>query len=558
MPPSSQQLTTDDVELILDTYSDHPEYFVTDILGSQPWEKQIQIIQSVFNYKYTAVKTCNAIGKSYIAARIVITFLYLHPGSIVVTTAPTWRQVTDVLWREIGTAVKQARFKLTSKEVTQAGLNLDTDWYAVGLSTSRPENFFGYHSDHILVVVDEAGGVDERIFKGVAAITPNTNAHVLLIGNPTEPSGTFFDAFNKPELGYNCFTVSAFDTPNFTSTGITSLDDLLKLYTPPEGVKQADHTSRVNSQLETRMNPTYRGLIAPDVVYSRYHEWGTDSPAWEALIMGEFPSQAEQSLIPTNLVRMAMSMYGVDTDTGKTFAELSGWEIPDGTPTYGQDMARFGSDLNVLTPTRGGWTDQQIVWNKKGQGKLDLTESGDQILQILDPLDDTVTLNIDDTGNGGGTTDYLRRVSHESMMGGKPAHRYKIRAYNFSSKDFMTDADRDKYYDVTSFLYWNLRKKFMDKAIALHFDQQLFNELVGRRWGIVNGKIKVESKDDYKKRTGGKSPDKSDSLALAHAPATTGYMTQSETDRTEKRQSQATSSMFTTDATPTFSNRQNW
>lgn len=535
MNPSVPTYTAEHAQAILDTYTGYEHEFVIDILGAQPWQKQIDIIRSVFDYKYTAVKTCNAVGKSFIAARIVITYLYMHPGSIVVTTAPTWRQVTDILWREVSTAVKKSRFKLTNKEVTQAGLNLDTDWYAVGLSTSRPENFFGYHADHILVVVDEAGGVDERIFKGVAAITPNRNARLLLIGNPTEPSGTFFDAFNKPELGYNRFTISAFDTPNFTSTGIKTLEDLLELYTPPPGVEQAAHTAKVNEMLELRMNPMYSGLIAPDVVYSRYHEWGTDSPAWEALIMGEFPSQAEQALIPANLIRMAMSMYGTDDASGKTFAELSGWTIPDGHPTYGQDMARFGSDLNVCTPRRGGWTDEQIVWNKKGQGKLDLMESGDQILRIIDSLDDNTTVNIDDTGNGGGTTDYLRLKSRDSMAGGHPAHRYKIRAYNFSSKDFMSDADRDKYYDITSLLYWNLRSRFMNKSIALHYDAQLFAELAGRRWGIVGGKIKVESKDEYKKRTGGKSPDKSDSLALAYAPETKSGLTRSEMDRTERR-----------------------
>jgi hypothetical protein len=183
---------------------------------------------------------------SFVAANVVVTYLMLYPGSLVVTTAPTWRQVTDVLWREVRTLVKKSKYKLTDKEVNQAGLSLDTDWYAVGLSTSRPENFFGYHANHILVVVDEAGGVDEDVFRGVAAITPNLNARVLFIGNPTNPSGTFFDAFVKKELGYNCFTVSAFDTPNFTQAGIKTLEQLLALFTPPAGVEQKDWNKHVN------------------------------------------------------------------------------------------------------------------------------------------------------------------------------------------------------------------------------------------------------------------------------------------------------------------------
>lgn len=507
-----------ELEFLLDYFNDKPDEFVRDVLGAAPWEKQVEIIQSVFEYKLTAVKTCNAIGKSFIAARIVIAFLMLHPGSIVVTTAPTWRQVTDVLWREIGTALKLAKYKLTDKEATQAGLNLDTDWYAVGLSTSRPENFFGYHADHILVVVDEAGGVDEAIFKGVAAITPNLNARILYIGNPTNPTGMFYDVFNKPELGANCITVSAFDTPNFTSVGIRTVEDLLATFTPPQGIKQVDWTNRVNKALAEKQNPVYAGLISPSVVFGRYHEWGTDSSAWESLIMGEFPSQAAQSLIPSNLVRMAMNMHGIDEETGLTYAELSGWNIPDGPPSYGQDMARFGGDLNVNFPRRGGWVEQAIIWNKKGDAKQDLMESADTILKIINPLDEEVTLSIDDTGNGGGTTDRLRQINRELMLSGQPAHRYRLVPYGFASKVMMTEADKLKYHDITSKLYWNLRTWFYNKQIALHFDQQLFDELVGRRWSITKEKkIKVESKDEYKKRTGGKSPDRSDALALAFA-----------------------------------------
>lgn len=519
MQPTTQpKLNEDEFDFLLDFYQKKPEDFVAEVLGAMCWDKQVEIIRSTFMYKYTAVKTCNAIGKSFIAARIVVTYLMIYPGSIVVTTAPTWRQVTDVLWREIGTAVKKSKYKLTNKEVTQAGLSLDTDWFAVGLSTKRPENFFGYHADNILVVVDEAGGVEEPIFRGVAAITPNANARVLLIGNPTSPSGTFYNAFTKPELGYNCITVSAFDTPNFIDTGIRDVDTLLRVFTAPSGFSQADWIRGVNAELQKRMNPVFQGLIAPSVVFSRYHEWGMDSPAWQSLIMGEFPTQADQALIPTNLVSMAMNMYGIDKDSGKSFAELSGWNIPDGPPIYGQDMARFGSDRNVLTPRRGGWVDQQITWSK-----VDLMESAQRIMKVIDPLNQSTVINIDDTGNGGGTTDRLNEIKRDRSKSPDPDYRFRVVPFNFSSKEFMTDDDREKYHDITSMLYWNLREQFFNKQIALYFDQELFDELVGRRWFInKSGKIQVESKDDYKKRTGGKSPDKSDSLALAFAETNIG------------------------------------
>jgi hypothetical protein len=491
---------------LMEYYRDgHQVDFVREMLGRNPWKKQEDIINDVFKYKYVGVASCNAAGKSDVASDIVLAFLLLYPNSIVITTAPTWRQVKDVLWRYIRSKHKKAPIKLSEAQCNQVGLDLSEDWYAIGLSTTESEKFFGYHADHILVVVDEASGVMEKIWIGVDAVTPNVNAHVLGIGNPTDVSGRFYRMMNDPLVKKHKITV--FDTPNFTANGIETVEDLLELFTPPDGVDSLDHIATVQKSL----NMPIPGLISPDTVYRRYFEWGQDSPAWQALIMGEFPSQAEQALFPADLVRMAMEMNEIDKDSGKTYAELSGWDIPDGAPELGVDMARFGGDSTVATPRRGGWVDKQVVWNK-----VDLMTSADRILDLIDPLDFNARVDIDDTGNGGGTTDRLVQLKNQSLLSGQPVHQYQIAAYNFSSKEMM--GNPLKFHDITAELYWNLRTQFLNKNIALHYDEQLYNELIGRRWRInSSGKIQVESKEDYKKRTGGKSPDRSDSLALAFA-----------------------------------------
>jgi len=102
----------------------------------------------------------------------------------------------------------------------------------------------------------------------------------------------------------------------------------------------------------------------------------------------------------------------------------------------------------------------------------------------------------------------------------------------------MSEKDKRQFADITSKVYWNLRQWFYQKAIALYFDQQLYDELVSRRWGLdKQGRIKVESKDEYKKRTGGKSPDKSDSLTLSYANKKPdgGINVQREPERNRKR-----------------------
>lgn len=518
----TNKLTPEQVMAMMEGYAKRPNQYIRDVYGLNPWELQEEIVEAIFTYREVAVKTCNAVGKSFIAAAIAHAFLDLLPGSIVVTTAPTWRQVKDVLWRYFGTTHKAARYSLGGR-LTQTGLEYDTDWYAVGLSTKYPENFFGYHANYILVIADEAGGIEEPIFKGIKAITPNANAHVLYIGNPTRPDGTFHDLFSRPRV--KKFSISAFDTPNFKHVNIATLEDLIEVMTPPEGIDELDFEPFKG------VDWPVPELISPEVVYERYQEWGIDSPAWQALVMGEFPTQAEQALIPSDLVRMAMEMRNTDEETGKTYAELSGWAIPDGPPEFGLDMARYGSDSTVLQPRRGGWVDEFISWNK-----TDLMTSADRVLAMIDPMDINLRINIDDTGNGGGTTDRLRQIGgKEQAEVGNPPHQYNLSAYNFSSKEMMSN--RNKYHDVTSELYWNLRTWFFKKAIAIPYDKQLFNELVSRRWKInSSGKIQVESKDEYKSRTGGKSPDRSDALALAFAGGIRTVKTTTPVDEDEEPQ----------------------
>ena len=80
-------------------YQSDPSLFCKEILGSDShWEKQVEIMESVAKNKYTTVPSGHGIGKSFVAADICLWFLYTHLPSIVITTAPTFRQVERVLW----------------------------------------------------------------------------------------------------------------------------------------------------------------------------------------------------------------------------------------------------------------------------------------------------------------------------------------------------------------------------------------------------------------------------------------------------------------------------
>jgi phage terminase large subunit len=485
--------------------------FVREMLGDNPWSMQEQIIDAVFKYPTVAVKSCNAVGKTFIASRCVVAFLSLKPGSIVITTAPTWRQVKDVLWREIRTCIKTSSFKLTDAQVNQVGLDVADDWFAVGLSTTNAEKFFGYHADDVLVVIDEASGVEEQIYVGVDAVTPNRNAHVLMIGNPTNPDGRFGDSFNGQQSKLvKKFTISAFDSPNFVANNIRTVDQLLEVFSPPDDVDVLDHMMGVRDSL-ILPNPN---LIEPTTAYRRYLQWGPESPEWESLIMGEFPSQAERSLIPLNLIYKSIDVWKqmdyidkLKTKDPKAWNEYKKhpeWSIDTtGELNYGLDVARYGTDKTVLFAKRGGFVQPAQVW-----AKLDTVITAQRVVDSLSIEDWNAVIKVDDTGVGGGVTDNLQHMAADN-----PNYHYRTIPVNFGAGT----AFPLKFFNIRAEMFWNLRQQFIKHTIAIPDDDDLRQELAAIRFEMVgkdNQIIKIEAKDDTKKRLG-RSPDRADALALA-------------------------------------------
>ena len=94
---------------------DNPVSFIQAFFNERLWGYQKNIVNSVRDSKVTAVKSCNGIGKSYTAARVALWFLYSFPNSKIITTAPTFRQVEDILWRELRNAKSKAIIPLSGR-----------------------------------------------------------------------------------------------------------------------------------------------------------------------------------------------------------------------------------------------------------------------------------------------------------------------------------------------------------------------------------------------------------------------------------------------------------
>ena len=84
----------------LETISD-PVLFATNVLGTQLWQREIEILKSIQIHTRTAIKACHGVGKTFTLALAALWWLVRWADGIVLTTAPTFRQVGTQLWSEI-------------------------------------------------------------------------------------------------------------------------------------------------------------------------------------------------------------------------------------------------------------------------------------------------------------------------------------------------------------------------------------------------------------------------------------------------------------------------
>ncbi|GAA0719973.1 hypothetical protein Drose_06265 [Dactylosporangium roseum] len=433
-------------------YLTDPVAWVRDKLGEFLWSKQREVAESVATHKKTAVKSCHNMGKTRVASRIAAWFVdtYGEDNGIVISTAPTYPQVHDLLWEEI----RDAAMVADARGNKLPGRVLDSDQWKldngklVGRGRKPANNdqhgFQGFHRRHMLVIVDEACGIPRQLWTAVEAITTTDDVHILAIGNPDDPNTEFGDIC-KPGSGWNVITVSAFDTPNFTGEDI------------PDSLRPL--------------------MLSPDWVEDKRRRWGVTSPRYIAKVLGEFPEISEDVLIPPRWVEAARNR------------DLA----PGPYSILGVDVARYGSDRTVFAHRRGPVA--RIIGDHVQQDTM--TTTGQVIAATQDNAVDEI--RVDGIGVGAGVVDRLAELGYDvvDMQSGASAidteHFLNARAewfWGLRERFEQGDIDLDPEDDELASQLCSLRFKYTSR-----------------------GQIVIESKDEMKRR-GLPSPDRADALML--------------------------------------------
>jgi len=236
-------------------------------------------------------------------------------------------------------------------------------------------------------------------------------------------------------------------------------------------------TRRVSCHDSKRVSKEYIADMA-----ARY---GEDSNAFRVRVLGEFPRSDDDTLIGVELVDSAFHRDVLPTS--------------EAAIVWGLDVARFGTDATALCKRQGNTVSEIRKWRN-----LDLMQTTGAVVAEYEAMrleDRPIEILVDSIGLGAGVVDRLRELN-------LPA-----RGINVSESPAMGTI----YTNLRAEL-WGKMKAWLEKRdCKLPKDESLLAELVAPRYAFnSNGKMKLESKDEMRKRGLG-SPDMADALALTFA-----------------------------------------
>ncbi len=454
-----------------EVYFNDPVLWAQEVLGAELWSKQKEMLTSLAQNKRTAVKSAHSTGKSYTMGIAACWWISTRgPNSLVVSTAPTYNQVHNILWEEIrkhyvenglpGKITQDDQWKVPVEGIDEkGGKRIIEKQIAFG---RRPADmdfsaFQGLHRpDGVMFLIDEAVGCPEMIFTAAEVNTTAANCRILAIANPDDIQTAFGRIFKQNDPTWNKLTISAHDTPNFT------------------GEEVSEHLAALLPQVQW--------------VEDMKVQWGEESSRFKAKILAEFPEESDNMFFTQHAIDKA-----IDCDVKENL---------DNSCIMGVDVARMGEDYNAIYTYRDGRLRLYSTWNK-----VTLTETAGRIHRAA--IDNNATeVRIDGSGIGAGVIDILMNDSNYDRK------TYKVVAMIGSGRS----PDTLRWLNARALYYDQMREKMaLGKLDIDPNDDKLLDEMLMIKFKFSpKGGIQIESKDDMRSR-GVKSPDNLDAAVYACA-----------------------------------------
>jgi hypothetical protein len=504
------------------------------------WSAQRAIIESVRDNRYTAVPSAHDLGKSFVGSRVIGWWNDVHVSgdSFVVSTAPTAAQVSAILWREVAKVHRLAKLR---GRINRAGY---PQWYEgaelVGYGRKPADYeesaFQGIHALHVLIVIDEAGGVARHLFDAVDALATNEYARVLAIGNPDDP-GSHFASICKPGSGWNVIQLDGLRSPNMSAAQIVGDDPNHPTYPLVAALMAAEGIEYNDEPVPPNLRPY---LLSPLWVEERIKRWcgipdsalddyDTDelgemirrradgSPLFQAKVRGIFPTSTATGVVPLGWVQQAVNRWkdwdfaGRPLDATRATNRIVGVDVAYGGLDETCIALRFGDIITELNRYR----------------HADTVDTADVAApHIQEPQALAV---VDVIGIGAGVYDTLKRYRRDGIRDAEtgqllvaPGVVGRSIPFNAAATSHRSDKIGEfKFRNDRAAAWWKFREAIdpsRGSRMMLPDDERLIEELTAVKYShLAGGIIQVESKDEIRKRLG-RSTDSADAVIQAFWP----------------------------------------
>jgi hypothetical protein len=273
--------------------------FCRDIIKVSPTPQQQELIDAYdAGEMRIAVRSGHGTGKSTVLGWFVVFYLLSWEDAIVPITSTAFERLRKTLWKEVAKAYRKlptaAKCQLEKFATEIRRRDNPDESFAFIRTADDPDNFAGFHSEHMFIIVDEASGVGEDMFEVIEGAMSQDDNGLILTGNPTNLTGEFYNAFHKNRSLYHLLHWNGETSPLVT-------DRMVELLRKKYG--------------------------------------GVSSNEYKIRVLGDFPDSEENAL-----VSLADIEACIGNDSADNYGDL----------VYGVDVARQGDDSSVICKRKGG------------------------------------------------------------------------------------------------------------------------------------------------------------------------------------------------------------
>tara|TARA_Y100000782_G_scaffold114710_1_gene152047 strand:+ start:701 stop:2350 length:1650 start_codon:yes stop_codon:yes gene_type:complete len=459
-----------------------------------------QTFVSLAEKRWVGIESATSTGKTYMLPRILMWFLDVFPEASVITTAPKEGQLKNILWKEIGRAYPKFNRIRPHSELLTLRLKVDTRRAkeqfedevvynlnvgheaigfvsGVGAGEESAVKMQGFHAENMLFVLDEMAGIHPAVLKAIINTSTGSNNLVIGMGNPDsqiDPLHEFCDLDKTDHI-----IISGYDHPNI-----------------------------VNKE-KREIIP---GAVSQQSIDLRESEYGKESPFFKSRVRGIAPTQGTDSLFRLEWLEKCL----IDDEKFHGKKRRYGYDALaiDVAQSEAGDKASYGAGKSneiLYLDSFPCPNALHLAFNFMMENHdLDAKEYHNyDVIKVKDFNLYSHNIGVDSVGVGAATVDgFLEKgVEVIGLNGGQledaiPLDNEEKPLYQFNS--------------LRAQMYWQLRIDLERNEVIvnllshpnyINIIKQLKKELVQIKYHIKSGKIGIESKDDIKKRLGGKSPD---------------------------------------------------